>query len=221
MENRDRSRFASCLLAVSEVYGKSASEPVTAIWWDALATYPIGEVELAFRRHISNPDNGQYAPKPADIIRLIGGAAAIDGRPGANEAWAMIPQDEAGSVVWTDEMAAAFGIAADLLAAGQTIAARSAFIESYERLVAEARAARRPVRWTPSLGTDASRRTAALEVALQRGRISASHLVALLTSEPTREQANVALVTLVRTAPTAEDRERLRGLRLLVGSKKQ
>jgi len=43
-----------------------------------------------------------------------------DGRPDADEAWAMMPQDELASVVWTDEMAKAWGIVMPLLEAGDT-----------------------------------------------------------------------------------------------------
>lgn len=69
----DRSRFAACLLAASELYGKPVGEAVVAVWWDALARFDIGAVESAFRRHFANPDTGQFMPKPADIVRLIEG----------------------------------------------------------------------------------------------------------------------------------------------------
>jgi hypothetical protein len=77
-----------------------------------------------------------------------------DGRPGPQEAWAMIPTDEQDSVVWTDEMAEAYGLAAPLLADGDRIAARMAFLEAYQAAVHRARAERRPPRWFPSLGMD-------------------------------------------------------------------
>lgn len=38
-----------------------------------------------------------------------------DGRPGPEEAWAMIPKSEFSSVVWTAEMAEAFGISYKLI----------------------------------------------------------------------------------------------------------
>jgi hypothetical protein len=103
-----------------------------------------------------------------------------DGRPGPQEAWAMIPQDEHGSVVWTDEMAQAFGVASPLISAGQTIAARQAFIESYESLVTAARRRKLPPQWTPSLGMDPSRREGALEAAVAKGRIGAERALKLV-----------------------------------------
>jgi hypothetical protein len=86
MEPKDRKRFAHCLLAASELYGKPVSESVTAIWWDALKAYDIGAVEVAFRRHFSNPDSGQFMPKPADIVRVVAGSS----QDGAMVAWAKV-----------------------------------------------------------------------------------------------------------------------------------
>lgn len=73
MAPTDRSRFAACLLAASELYGKPIGEAVASVWWDALARFDIAAVESAFRRHFANPDSGQFLPKPADIVRLIEG----------------------------------------------------------------------------------------------------------------------------------------------------
>ena len=50
-----------------------------------------------------------------------------DGRPGVEEAWAMLPLDEAQSVVWSAEMAEAFGVARGLIDDGDRVAARMAF----------------------------------------------------------------------------------------------
>lgn len=98
-----------------------------------------------------------------------------DGRPGADEAWALMPLSESQSVVWSDEMAEAFGICGPLLDAGDKIAARMAFKESYARLVARNRDEGRPVRWTPSLGHDPRGRDAALAAAVEAGRIGLEH----------------------------------------------
>lgn len=103
-----------------------------------------------------------------------------DGRPGVEEAWAAIPRDEYKSVVWTDEMAQAAGAAAALMAECDHVAARMAFKEAYLRLVSEAREARRPVKWTPSLGHDLHGREAVLLAAVEQGKLSAGHAERLL-----------------------------------------
>lgn len=67
---------------------------------------------------------GQLAVR--DIIQRI---KIEDGRPGPDEAWAMVPKDENSTAVWTDEMAIAWRACQSLLP--NQIAARMAFLESY------------------------------------------------------------------------------------------
>lgn len=103
-----------------------------------------------------------------------------DGRPGPEEAWGMIPQDEYGSVVWTKEMAEAYGVCCQLLQVGDKIAARMSFLEVYKRLIAEARQFMRPVVWVTSFGRDPAQRALAVSTAVEKGRISVQRAVGLL-----------------------------------------
>jgi len=121
----------------------------------------------------------------ADVISRID-----DGRPGAEEAWAMIPKDESGSVVWTDEMAEAYGIAYHLINDGDTVQARMAFTETYRDRCAKARDSGIPVHWTPSLGHDPHSREQVLLDAVEKGRLTASHVEKLL---PYRDVSNAGL----------------------------
>jgi hypothetical protein len=119
----------------------------------------------------------------ADVISRID-----DGRPGAEEAWAMIPRDEASSVVWTEEMAQAYGKAALLLEEGDKIGARMAFKEAYAKLVAEARDHKAPPKWTPSMGEDVNGRQLALIDAVRAGRMGIDHAANLLAGQPDLQQ---------------------------------
>ena len=58
---------------------------------------------------------------------------------------------------------------------GQTIAARMAFIEAYERELTRARTEQAPVHWLPSVGHDTAQRAGALQEAERKGRISSTH----------------------------------------------
>jgi hypothetical protein len=129
-------------------------------------------------------------------ILELSGAAEEDGRPGVEVAWAMCPKTEEQSVVWTDEMAQAFGLARKLLGDGDEIGARMTFKEQYSSLVSAARAARIPVRWTPCLGWDVNGRVAPLSEAVEKKRISAEHAFRLLGLEGRAE--------LLRTLPAPE-----------------
>lgn len=75
MQQRDRKRFAACLAACAEIYGRAISDTVADIWWRLLATHDIEAVETAFQRWFQSPDVGQFQPKPADIVRLLTGTS--------------------------------------------------------------------------------------------------------------------------------------------------
>lgn len=95
-----------------------------------------------------------------------------DGRPGPEEAWAMLPKDESTSAVWTEEMSEAFGICLPLLEVGDKVAARMAFKEAYVARVNAARDERRPPNWLASLGHDPRGRDAVLSEAVSLRRLS-------------------------------------------------
>ncbi len=118
--------------------------------------------------------------KILDILERID-----DGRPSVDDAWTMMPKTEAESVVWTDEMAQAWGIASPLLNAGDVNGARKAFIDTYGEAVLHARIKRQPARWVPSLGNDVASRESVLLDAVRKRRLTAAHVAQLLPAEAT------------------------------------
>lgn len=107
-------------------------------------------------------------------------ARVEDGRPGVEQAWAMLPQSETQTVVWTDEIIAAWAVARPLLAEGERVAARMAFKEAYADLVARNRDARIPPRWSASIGTDKQEAERVILDAVTAGRLPAPHAMSLL-----------------------------------------
>lgn len=89
-------------------------------------------------------------------------------------------RDEARSLVWTEEIAAAWGVALPILSAGDLIGARKAFLEAYALRIEQARERLQPVCWRASLGTDPAQRSDALREAEQRGRLSHEQVQRLL-----------------------------------------
>lgn len=103
------------------------------------------------------------------------------GHPGVEEAWSMVSgllANEDASVVWTDQMAKAFGVARPL--AGDKIASRMAFKECYLSDVIEARDWKLGPKWRASLGHDPHGRQSVIEDAVKRGRLSLDHAKKLL-----------------------------------------
>lgn len=182
MTESERPQFAKILGTTYDLHGRRLNDDTTELWWAALAGYDFALVRGAFSRHIQNPDQGQYCPKPADIIREIGNMADTrSGHPGIEEAWAIVGpslNNEGLTVVWTEQIAQAFGVAVRLQ--DDPVAARMAFKESYTGLLAQARQSGAPPRWFPSMGTDVGGREGPLVEAVSQGRLGADHVRKLL-----------------------------------------
>jgi len=150
--------------------GREISEAAAKITIGLLDQYPEEGVSLALDRCLQEV-KGHLAP--SDIIQRID-----DGRPGAEEAWGMLPKGEAETVVWTDEMSSA---SISTIGDDDKVAARMTFKETYARLVREARDRREPANWQVSLGHDKEGRYPAIRAALEAGRISYATAEAILS----------------------------------------
>lgn len=161
MRDADLPVLSEMLDAVCSMLSRGQYTPTpenTAMWFRALQRYDISQVRVGLDAHVRDPKRGRFVPTPADVIAQIL-VASPDGRPEPDEAWAIAvrAEDETSTLVWFDELAQAWAIAQPLFYRDK-VGARLAFLDAYERLVADARAAGRPVNWTASLGTDATRR---------------------------------------------------------------
>lgn len=151
------------LEAMAQLYGRQINKNAVVLFVEDLRDYPAAQVKVALQRCRKEL---RVFPTVADIIARID-----DGHPGAEEAWASIPRTESESVVWTKEMAEAFGVALPLMDEDK-VAARMAFLESYRRLLSDSRAQNKPAKWEVSLGHDPVLRKSVLSEAADRGRIS-------------------------------------------------
>jgi hypothetical protein len=207
MLESDVPRFVVLLRDVYGLYpsAKPLTEGQVSMFFRAVSAYPLPVVQKALDAHVKDPQRGRFPPLPADLIAQIDGHAAEDGRPGADEAWAtaLKARDESASVVWTHETAQAWEVARQVLAVGDEVGARMAFREAYNRMVDEARRARRPIEWRASLGFDPAGRTAALDAARVAG---------LLAYDPLLELPAPAQASAVFSAMPPNVRERLMAL---------
>lgn len=74
MRDADRAEFAALLAGVYEFYGKACSPFALAVWWQGMQQHDLAAVREALGRHCLNPDNGQFCPKPADVVRMMHGS---------------------------------------------------------------------------------------------------------------------------------------------------
>jgi hypothetical protein len=157
-------KLLEAVAVTAELCGRVFSEAAARVFVSDLSAYPESQVLGALSR-CRKECRGMLTV--ADVVSRLD-----DGRPGVEEAWAMLPKNEADSAVWTAETSQAFGVAVGLLDRGDAIAARMAFKESYTRLVQQARDAGKPVQWQVTLGHSESGREAVLLEAAAKGRIT-------------------------------------------------
>lgn len=147
-----------------ETCGTSLSEAAVQMVGEILAYYEPEAVIKALDRCMREV-KGRLTP--AEIIERID-----DGRPTAEEAWAMVGHDDEGrTIVTTREAMEAMGTCRELFR-DDPVAARMAFKDAYRREVQEGRAAKRPAVWMVSAGTDRAGYERAVYEALDKGRLS-------------------------------------------------
>jgi len=184
------------------VGSKSLSAAARAMFFRAVAKYPLDLFRAALHAHIMGKE-GRFVPQPSHIIEQIERMVEQDGRPGAEEAWAIALTGckEEATVVWTTETAQALFISRPVLDSSGAISARKAFLEAYTRLVADARSARRPAEWVASIGWDRRQQVSAIKGAINAGRLPAPSAAALLEGpggDPTPDEAARAQIALIK-----------------------
>ncbi len=205
MHEQDRKEFAEVIRATFDNYHRELPMSATLrLWWEMLADFDITAVRMACMRHIASQP--KYAPTIGQLLDLLRPNGTGDGRLGADEAWAraLSGLDESETIVTTPEIMAAFSIAQTVMEAGDEVGARMAFKDAYNRIVAEARAAGRPVEWQASLGWDAEKREAVVHQAVTAGLLPAPKADVLLpppkpTPQETYPEGLAKLKTMMAT----------------------
>lgn len=223
MIGADFDAFAALMDDAATLLGKPAlGDRQIGLYFAALADQPFPAVKAATLAHMRDPQRGRFMPTPADVIAQIAGMGAQDGRPGAEEAWALClrGQDEAETIVWTSEMAQAWEVARAVLP--DEIGARMAFKEAYGRMVETSRRERRTAEWSVSLGHDPQRREVAIGHAVTAGRLPASEMPIALPA-PQRGVPMLAFIgDLAASADAPEDcRARLLEIRERIAAQQE
>lgn len=164
-----KAEIVKAVAATAELCAARPLSPAAAaLFVDDLAGFDEAAVMSALTRC-----RKELEGKPLTVSAVV--ARIDDGRPGPQEAWSMMPLDEAASVVWTDEMCKAWAAAAPLLDGRGNVAARMTFVEVYTKALNAARDQRKAPVWTPSLGHDPAGREQALQLAVDKGRLGIEH----------------------------------------------
>ena len=160
----DKQEFAGIVRGTAEAFGKEATPNLLRMFWAVLHEFDMPAIRQAFTSHVRC---SRFMPVPKEIIDRIRGQ-----RPGADEAWAMIPKDEESSAVLTEEMLGAYSVVAGLIHEGDNTAARMAFRDAYNRLCETASASGKPVKWIISRGWDKATLGCVIDEAVRLGRLT-------------------------------------------------
>ncbi len=222
MYDTDKRDFVDLLQGTMETYHRPITPAALRIWWAALVSYDLAELQAAFHRHITDPDQGRFPPTPAAIVAQMVDATGVIG---ADEAWSLVigAMDEAATVILTDLMLEALAVSqARTQWQYDKVGARMAFKSAYDRLIGIARIQGRKPIWQVSAGWDAERRADAVRLAMEGGRLTHDQARRYLAPpDSTAEgQAIAGLITgKVVELPDNATRERLAALRASLASK--
>lgn len=73
MLQSERGDFAQLVTDVLAYYRQDASRFVLDLWWNACKTFDFEQIQKAMQRHATDPEHGQFAPKVADLVRILSG----------------------------------------------------------------------------------------------------------------------------------------------------
>ena len=73
MQSNDKPAFVTLVTDVLAYYRQNVSEFTLFVWWQACQPFTLEQVRKGLTAHATNPDGGQFAPKVADLIRILSG----------------------------------------------------------------------------------------------------------------------------------------------------
>lgn len=68
-------QFRDLLASALSFYRQDVTPFMLDVWWQACQGYDLEQIRKALTGHAMDPDRGQFAPKPADVVRQLGGTA--------------------------------------------------------------------------------------------------------------------------------------------------
>lgn len=75
MRPSDKPAFANLVTDVMAFYRQDTSPFALQVWWSACERFDLEQVSKALTKHAMDAERGQFAPKPADLVRMLQGTA--------------------------------------------------------------------------------------------------------------------------------------------------
>lgn len=75
MQPNDRAPFAQMVTDVLAYYRQDSTKFTLDVWWAACQPFALEQVSKALTAHATDPERGQFAPKVADVVRILAGTS--------------------------------------------------------------------------------------------------------------------------------------------------
>ena len=73
MQPHEKPAFAGLITDALGYYRQDASRFTLDLWWQACQAFDMEQVSKALSTHAMDPERGQFAPKVADLVRVLSG----------------------------------------------------------------------------------------------------------------------------------------------------
>lgn len=73
MQQADKVKFSALITDVLAFYKQDVSKFAVSVWWQACEPFDFEQVSKALSAHAVDPERGQFAPKPADVVKVLAG----------------------------------------------------------------------------------------------------------------------------------------------------
>lgn len=167
MTSDDIVAFTGALTELAGVYAEPIDQSRVSTYFRVLSDLSLEAVLTAMD---DAARTCRFFPKPVEIRERV---ASTTGHLGPEQAWALVSHltDEGPTIVWTEEIGRAWSVARFLMAEGDMVAARMAFLEAYRRELVDVTEA---PRWIVVLGWDVPGRPGPIAEAVRDGRLELS-----------------------------------------------
>lgn len=188
--------LAGEIAATAEALGQTISDNTAALMAADLSTFPQHQLRAALSR------TRMECVGKLTLKFILDQLDALQGRLASNEAWALAlrAREERDTVVWTDEIAQAWAVAAPMAAGRDLVGARMAFKDAYDRITQHARDTLKRPEPRIAVGWDNAQRVAVVTAAYNEGRIPLA-LAMNVVHENEVAMAGRALVPLATNGP--------------------
>ena len=89
MDDSNKKEFATLFYGTGELYDKPVTKNLLQLYFNALKTFSIEQVQDGVGKHALDPKHGSFFPKPADIVRHLQ-TSDISTEEKAELAWAQV-----------------------------------------------------------------------------------------------------------------------------------